>query len=145
MKTGSDQIKAGAYARAMRGKKAHNFAPAQPGHFAELASETFKSRYRLDPSGSLNISLKPDSPPNSKAGSPRPDPSYDAVVAGDRGAGASGEFQERQCAAAPLDARTGQYAQGQTLAQMNNILYYGLLSLGKLWEAGYKYWKTTGN
>jgi hypothetical protein len=49
----------------MQGKKAHNLAPAQPGHFAELASEMFKTRCHLDPSGSLNISFQPGCPPNS--------------------------------------------------------------------------------
>jgi len=48
----------------------------------------------------------------------------DAVAAGHLGAGASGQFQECQCASAALDARTGQH--GKEHKQMKNEPYYGL-------------------
>ena len=43
-----NQIKAGAYERAVREKKTHNFARALPEHFAEQADEMLKSRYNLE-------------------------------------------------------------------------------------------------
>ena len=43
-----NQIKAGAYERAVSEKKTHNFALALPEHFAEQAAEMMKSRYHLD-------------------------------------------------------------------------------------------------
>jgi predicted nuclease of restriction endonuclease-like (RecB) superfamily len=43
-----NQIKAGAYERAVKEKKAHNFALALPEHFAEQADEILKSRYNLE-------------------------------------------------------------------------------------------------
>jgi predicted nuclease of restriction endonuclease-like (RecB) superfamily len=43
-----NQIKAGAYERAMKEKKTHNFALALPEHFADQANEMLKSRYNLE-------------------------------------------------------------------------------------------------
>jgi predicted nuclease of restriction endonuclease-like (RecB) superfamily len=43
-----NQIKAGAYERAVKEKKTHNFALALPEHFAEQADEIMKSRYSLE-------------------------------------------------------------------------------------------------
>lgn len=43
-----NQIKAGAYERAVKEKKTHNFALALPEHFAEQAGEMMKSRYNLE-------------------------------------------------------------------------------------------------
>jgi predicted nuclease of restriction endonuclease-like (RecB) superfamily len=43
-----NQIKAGAYERAAKEKKTHNFAVALPEHFAEQADEMLKSRYNLE-------------------------------------------------------------------------------------------------
>jgi predicted nuclease of restriction endonuclease-like (RecB) superfamily len=43
-----NQIKAGAYERAVMEKKTHNFALALPAHFAEQADEMMKSRYNLE-------------------------------------------------------------------------------------------------
>jgi predicted nuclease of restriction endonuclease-like (RecB) superfamily len=43
-----NQIKAGAYERAAKEKKTHNFALALPEHFAEQADEMMKSRYNLE-------------------------------------------------------------------------------------------------
>jgi predicted nuclease of restriction endonuclease-like (RecB) superfamily len=43
-----NQIKAGAYERALREKKTHNFPLALPEHFAEQADEMLKSRYSLE-------------------------------------------------------------------------------------------------
>jgi len=43
-----NQIKAGAYERAVKEKKTHNFALALPEHFAEQADEMLKSRYNLE-------------------------------------------------------------------------------------------------
>lgn len=43
-----NQIKAGAYERAVKEKKTHNFTLALPEHFAEQADEMMKSRYNLE-------------------------------------------------------------------------------------------------
>jgi predicted nuclease of restriction endonuclease-like (RecB) superfamily len=43
-----NQIKAGAYERALKEKKTHNFALALPEHLAEQADEMLKSRYNLE-------------------------------------------------------------------------------------------------
>jgi len=43
-----NQIKAGAYERAVREKKTHNFPLALPEHLAEQADEMLKSRYNLE-------------------------------------------------------------------------------------------------
>lgn len=43
-----NQIKAGAYERAVTAKKTHNFDHALPEHFAEQADEMLKSAYSLD-------------------------------------------------------------------------------------------------
>lgn len=43
-----NQIKAGAYERAVKEKKTHNFALALPEHLAEQADEMLKSRYSLE-------------------------------------------------------------------------------------------------
>ena len=43
-----NQIKAGAFERAIKEKKVHNFALALPEHLAEQADEMLKSRYNLD-------------------------------------------------------------------------------------------------
>ena len=43
-----NQIKAGAYERAIKEKKTHNFPLALPEHFAEQADEMMKSRYNLE-------------------------------------------------------------------------------------------------
>ena len=43
-----NQIKAGAYERAVTEKKSHNFDRALPEHFAEQADEMMKSRYNLE-------------------------------------------------------------------------------------------------
>jgi predicted nuclease of restriction endonuclease-like (RecB) superfamily len=43
-----NQIKAGAYERAVTEKKSHNFALALPEHFAEQADEMMKSSYNLE-------------------------------------------------------------------------------------------------
>lgn len=43
-----NQIKAGAYERAVKEKKTHNFALTLPEHFAEQADEMMKSRYNLE-------------------------------------------------------------------------------------------------
>ncbi|MEI6493492.1 MAG: PDDEXK nuclease domain-containing protein [Verrucomicrobiota bacterium] len=43
-----NQIKAGAYERAVKEKKTNNFALALPEHFAEQADEMVKSRYNLE-------------------------------------------------------------------------------------------------
>ena len=43
-----NQVKAGAYERAVKEKKTHNFALALPEHFAEQADEMMKSRYNLE-------------------------------------------------------------------------------------------------
>jgi predicted nuclease of restriction endonuclease-like (RecB) superfamily len=43
-----NQIKAGAYERAVKEKKTHNFALALPEHLAEQANEIMKSRYSLE-------------------------------------------------------------------------------------------------
>lgn len=43
-----NQIKAGAYERALKEKKTHNFPVALPEHFAEQADEMMKSRYNLE-------------------------------------------------------------------------------------------------
>ncbi len=43
-----NQIKAGAYERAVKEKKSHNFELALPEHFAEQADEMMKSRYNLE-------------------------------------------------------------------------------------------------
>ena len=43
-----NQIKAGAYERALKEKKTHNFDLALPEHFAEQADEMMKSRYNLE-------------------------------------------------------------------------------------------------
>ena len=43
-----NQIKAGAYERAVKEKKTHNFALALPEHLAEQADEMMKSRYNLE-------------------------------------------------------------------------------------------------
>jgi len=43
-----NQIKAGAYERAVKEKKTHNFALALPEHFAEQANEMLKSSYNLE-------------------------------------------------------------------------------------------------
>ncbi len=43
-----NQIKAGAYERAVTEKKAHNFSLTLPEHLAEQADEMIKSRYSLD-------------------------------------------------------------------------------------------------
>jgi predicted nuclease of restriction endonuclease-like (RecB) superfamily len=43
-----NQIKAGAYERAVKEKKTHNFELALPEHFAEQADEMMKSRYNLE-------------------------------------------------------------------------------------------------
>jgi predicted nuclease of restriction endonuclease-like (RecB) superfamily len=43
-----NQIKAGAYERAVTEKKAHNFELALPEHLAEHADEMLKSRYKLE-------------------------------------------------------------------------------------------------
>lgn len=43
-----NQIKAGAYERAVKERKTHNFALALPEHFAEQADEMMKSRYNLE-------------------------------------------------------------------------------------------------
>jgi len=43
-----NQIKAGAYERALKEKKTHNFPLALPEHFAEQADEMMKSRYNLE-------------------------------------------------------------------------------------------------
>ena len=43
-----NQIKAGAYERALKEKKTHNFPLALPEHFAEQADEMLKSRYNLE-------------------------------------------------------------------------------------------------
>ena len=43
-----NQIKAGAYERAVAEKKTHNFALALPEDFAEQADEMLKSRYNLE-------------------------------------------------------------------------------------------------
>ena len=43
-----NQIKAGAYERAVQEKKAHNFILAMPEHLAEQADEMMKSRYNLE-------------------------------------------------------------------------------------------------
>ena len=43
-----NQIKAGAYERAVKEKKTHNFSLALPSHFAEQADEMMKSRYNLE-------------------------------------------------------------------------------------------------
>ena len=43
-----NQIKAGAYERAVKDKKTHNFALALPEHFAEQADQMMKSRYNLE-------------------------------------------------------------------------------------------------
>lgn len=43
-----NQVKAGAYERAVREKKTHNFPLALPGHLAEQADEILKSRYNLE-------------------------------------------------------------------------------------------------
>jgi predicted nuclease of restriction endonuclease-like (RecB) superfamily len=43
-----NQVKAGAYERAVTGKKTHNFELALPEHLAEQADEMLKSRYNLE-------------------------------------------------------------------------------------------------
>ena len=43
-----NQVKAGAYERAVTEKKTHNFELALPEHFAEQADEMLKSRYNLE-------------------------------------------------------------------------------------------------
>ena len=43
-----NQIKAGAYERAVKEKKTHNFPLALPEHFVEQADEMMKSRYNLE-------------------------------------------------------------------------------------------------
>ncbi len=43
-----NQVKAGAYERAVKEKKSHNFSLALPEHFAEQADEMMKSRYNLE-------------------------------------------------------------------------------------------------
>jgi predicted nuclease of restriction endonuclease-like (RecB) superfamily len=43
-----NQIKVGAYERAVKEKKTHNFPLALPEHFAEQADEMMKSRYNLE-------------------------------------------------------------------------------------------------
>ncbi|MGA2261323.1 MAG: PDDEXK nuclease domain-containing protein [Acidobacteriota bacterium] len=43
-----NQIKGGAYERAVTERKAHNFSLALPAHFAEQADEMMKSRYNLE-------------------------------------------------------------------------------------------------
>ncbi len=43
-----NQIKSGAYERAVIEKKTHNFSVALPEHFAEQAEEMLKSRYNLE-------------------------------------------------------------------------------------------------
>lgn len=43
-----NQIKAGAFERAVKEKKTHNFELALPEHFAEQAAEMIKSRYNLE-------------------------------------------------------------------------------------------------
>jgi predicted nuclease of restriction endonuclease-like (RecB) superfamily len=43
-----NQIKAGAYERAVQDKKTHNFSLALPGHFAEQTDEMLKSSYSLE-------------------------------------------------------------------------------------------------
>ena len=43
-----NQIKAGAYERAVTEKKSYNFALALPEHLAEQADEMMKSRYNLE-------------------------------------------------------------------------------------------------
>lgn len=43
-----NQIKAGAYERAVKDKKTHNFTLALPEHFGEQADEMMKSRYNLE-------------------------------------------------------------------------------------------------
>ena len=43
-----NQVKAGAFERAVKEKKTHNFALALPEHLAEQASEMMKSRYNLE-------------------------------------------------------------------------------------------------
>ncbi|PWB82318.1 MAG: DUF1016 domain-containing protein [Candidatus Methylomirabilota bacterium] len=43
-----NQIKAGAYERAVKGKKTHNFTLALPEHFGKQADEMMKSRYNLE-------------------------------------------------------------------------------------------------
>jgi predicted nuclease of restriction endonuclease-like (RecB) superfamily len=43
-----NQINVGAYERAVRERKTHNFALALPAHFAEQADEVLKSRYNLE-------------------------------------------------------------------------------------------------
>lgn len=43
-----NQIKAGAYQRAVTEKKSYNFALALPEHLAEQADEMMKSRYDLE-------------------------------------------------------------------------------------------------
>ncbi len=52
-----NQIKAGAYERAVKEKKTHNFALALPEHLAEQADEMLKSRYNLEFLG-LNRAMK---------------------------------------------------------------------------------------
>ena len=49
-----NQIKAGAYERAVKEKKTHNFALALPEYFAEQADEMMKSRYNLEFLGIAN-------------------------------------------------------------------------------------------
>ena len=49
-----NQIKAGAYERAVTEKKTHNFDLALPEHFAEQADEMLKSTYNLAPCGNAN-------------------------------------------------------------------------------------------
>jgi hypothetical protein len=43
-----NQVKAGAWERAVTERKAHNFARALPTHLAEQAEEALKSRYNLE-------------------------------------------------------------------------------------------------
>jgi len=49
----------------------------------------------------------------------------DAIAPGNRGAGALGPFQERQCAAGPLDASAGQ-CERQSSEKLNKVPFYGL-------------------
>lgn len=58
-----NQIKAGAYERAVTEKKSHNFPLALPEHLAEQADEMLKSRYNLtNPIGVAEYQLQPKLP-----------------------------------------------------------------------------------
>ncbi|MFH1709065.1 MAG: DUF1016 N-terminal domain-containing protein [Planctomycetota bacterium] len=121
-----NQIKAGAYERAVTEKKTHNFPLALPDHLAEQADEMLKSSYNLEFLGIRRPGMKSRAtgPPKRMCGSPG---TGNGAAVG-RGRPVTGPFR-------PVPARYGSPANGPHRATAGNSRPGSGGDAGPLWMA----------